>query len=43
MDNTLKYLREIFGAGIKTEYEKFYNAFPMYMTERYKFHFIKIS
>ena len=29
MDNTLKYLREIFGAGIKTEYEKFYNAFPM--------------
>lgn len=42
MDNTLNYLREIFGTDIKTKYEKSYNAFPMYMMERYKFHFIKI-
>jgi len=42
MDITLNYLREIFGTTIKTEYGKFYNAFPMYMTERYKFHFIKL-
>lgn len=41
MDNTLKYLNEIFG-NVKTEYNKFYNAFPMYMMERYKFHFIKL-
>lgn len=43
MDNTLNYLREIFGTDLKTKYEKFYNTFPMYMMERYKFHFIKIS
>lgn len=42
MDNTLNYLKEIFGINIKTEYRKFYNAFPMYMMERYKFCFIKI-
>ena len=42
MDNTLNYLKEIFGSNIRTEYGKFYNAFPMYMMERYKFHFIKI-
>lgn len=42
MDNTVNYLREIFGSGFRTEYQKFCNAFPMYMTERYKFHFIKL-
>lgn len=42
MDDTLNYLREIFGTNIKTEYGKFYDAFPMYMMERYKFYFIKI-
>lgn len=43
MENTINYLRKIFGKEIRTEYNKFYNTFPMYMTERYKFHFIKIS
>lgn len=42
MNDTLNYLREIFGTNIKTEYGKFYNVFPMYMMERYKFYFIKI-
>ena len=42
MDRTLNYLKEIFGTNIKTECEKFYNAFPMYMTERYTFSFIKL-
>ena len=42
MDNTLNYLKEIFGPNVRTEYGKFYNVFPMYMMERYKFHFIKI-
>lgn len=41
MENTLNYLKEIFGVTIKIEYHKFYNAFPMYMTEKYNFHFIK--
>lgn len=40
MDNTLNYLKEIFGMNI--EYDKFYDDFPMYMMERYHFHFIKI-
>lgn len=42
MEKTLNYLQEIFGVNIRTEYGKFYNAFPMYMTERYKFHFLKL-
>ena len=42
MDKTLNYLREIFGTNIKTEYGKCYDTFPMYMVERYKFHFIKL-
>lgn len=42
MDNTLNYLKEIFGTNIKSEYGKFYDTFPMYMTERYKFYFIKL-
>ncbi len=41
MDNILKYLNEIFGS-VKTEYTKFYDAFPMYMMERYQFHFIRL-
>ena len=41
MDEVLNYLREIFGA-ITTECERFYDAFPMYMTERYQFYFIKL-
>ena len=28
--------------NIRTEYGKFYNAFPLYMTERYTFHFFKL-
>lgn len=42
MDNTLNYLKEIFGSNVKTEYGEFHNAFPMYMMERYEFCFIKI-
>ena len=42
MEKTLNYLREIFGVNIRTEYGKFYNAFPLYMTERYTFHFFKL-
>ena len=42
MEKTLNYLQEIFGVNIRTEYGKFYNAFPMYMIERYKFHFLKL-
>lgn len=42
MNKTLNYLKEIFGNNLKTEYSKFYNAFPIYMTERYVFHFISI-
>lgn len=42
MDNTIDYLREIFGPGIKGEYRKFSDALPMYMVERYKFYFIKL-
>ena len=43
MNKTLNYLKEIFGDNLKTEYNKFYNAFPIYMTERYVFHFVSIS
>lgn len=43
MNNTLNYLKEIFGTNIKTEYNKFHNSFPMYMEERYKFHFIRLN
>ena len=43
MNKTLNYLKEIFGNDLKTEYNKFYNAFPMYMSERYNFHFISVS
>lgn len=42
MDITLNYLKEVFGTNIKTEYGKFYDAFPMYLAERYKFYFIKL-
>ena len=42
MNKTLNYLKNIFGANLYTEYNKFYNAFPMYMTERYSFYFIKL-
>lgn len=42
MDKTLGYLHEIFGAGVKLEYHKFSNMMPMYMTERYKFYFIRL-
>ncbi len=42
MDNTVNYLKEVFGTAFKTEYGKFYNV-PMYMKERYKFHFTKFS
>ncbi len=41
MDNILKYLHEIFGS-VRPEYGKFYDVFPMYMMERYQFHFIKL-
>ncbi|MBQ8232574.1 MAG: hypothetical protein IJZ34_11700 [Lachnospiraceae bacterium] len=43
MENTINYLRQVFGTAFKTEYSKFCNALPMYMTERYQFHFIKLS
>lgn len=42
MEKTLDYLREVFGVTIKTEYAKFYNAFPMYITEKYNIHFVKL-
>ena len=42
MEKTLDYLREIFGVTIKTEYHKLYNAFPMYITEKYNIYFIKL-
>ncbi len=41
MDNILQYLNEVFGKVI-TEYGKFYDAFPMYLMERYKFYFFKL-
>lgn len=43
MNKTLKYLQEIFENDLKTEYRKFNDVFPMYMTERYIFRFISIS
>jgi len=42
MDNTMRYLKDIFGNDVKTQYDKFYNAFPMYMMERYIFRFVKL-
>ncbi|MGX8850322.1 hypothetical protein [Amedibacillus sp. YH-ame10] len=42
MENTLNYLKEIFGTNSKIESEKNNNSIPMYMMEIYEFHFIKI-
>lgn len=42
MENTINYLKEVFGKIFKIEYNKFFNAFPMYMMERYQFLFIKL-
>ncbi len=41
MDNILQYLNKVFGKVI-TKYGKFYDAFPMYLMERYKFYFFKL-
>lgn len=42
MKKTLDYLQEVFGINVKSEYKEINNALPMYMIERYNFHFLKL-